>query len=128
MSIKQRQIVEVEFRLPPDGKFLRHPCIVLSNEEINEEEEEGFIGVMLTSQSDYRDDEYSFEIHNDMLTKPHDLPFCAARMHLIGYFLYKDIIKNSKWGTEIRSDPFRRLVTLINRTTFQMQMQLMTPK
>ncbi len=127
MSIKQRQIVEVEFRLPPDGKFLRHPCIVLSNQEINDEEE-GFIGVMLTSQSDYRGDEYSFEIHNDMLTKPHTLPFCAARMHLIGNFLYKDIIKNSSWGNDIRTDPFRRLVTLINRTTFQMQMQFAPPK
>lgn len=126
MSIAQRQIVEVEFRLPPDGKFLRHPCIVLSNAEINDEEE-GFVGVMLTSDQRYKSDEYSFEIFNDMLSKAHDLPFCAARIHLIGNFLYKDVIKNSKWGTEMRKDPFRRLVTTINRTTFQMQLQLLPP-
>ncbi len=88
---------------------------------------EGFVGVMLTSDHRYKSDEYSFEISNDMLSKGHDLPFCAARIHLIGNFLYKDVIKNSKWGTEMRKDPFRRLVTMINRTTFQMQLQLLPP-
>jgi hypothetical protein len=123
MTIRQRQLVEVEFRLPPDGKLLRHPCIVLSNEDINDEEE-GFVAVMLTSEPHYRGDEYSFEITNSMLTRPHDLPFCAARMHLIGNFIYSDIIKNSKWGNEIRIQPFKRLVTLINQTAFRMQFRL----
>ena len=40
MKVFQRQIVEVSFRFLPDGKNLVHPCIVLSNDEINEEEED----------------------------------------------------------------------------------------
>lgn len=127
MGIKQRQIVEVEFRLPPDGKFKRHPCIVLSNEEINDEEE-AFVAVMLTSEPNYRGDEYSFEISNEMLNKPHNLAFCAARIHLVGNFLYKDIIKNAHSGSEIRIQPFNRLLTTINRTTFQMPFQLAKPE
>jgi hypothetical protein len=35
MKLRQRQIVEVPFRLPPDGKVLNHPCIIISNEDIN---------------------------------------------------------------------------------------------
>lgn len=115
--------MEVEFRLPPDGRFLRHPCIVLSNQEINTEEE-AFVAVMMTSDERYRDDEYSFEIHSSMLSKKHDLPYCAARMHLIGHFLFKDVVKNSHWGSEMKSDSFKRMVTHINRTTFDLRFQL----
>lgn len=123
MTIRQRQIVEVEFRLPPDGKFLRHPCIVISNEEINDEES-AFVAVMMTTDERYKDDEYSFAVANDMLTKPHGKPFCAARMHLIGHFLYKDVIVNSQWGSEFRIEPFKRLLTTVNRVTFHLQVQL----
>jgi hypothetical protein len=125
MTIRQRQIVEVEFRLPPDGKFLRHPCIVLSNEEINDEES-AFVAVMMTTDQRYDGDEYSFKLLNEMLNKPHGKQFCAARIHLVGHFLYKDVIKNSQWGSEIRIEPFKRLLTTINRITFQMQVQLNT--
>lgn len=123
MTISQRQIVEVEFRLPPDGRYLRHPCIVISNEEINDEEE-AFVAVMMTTDIRYLNDLYSFEIRNSMLNKPHNESFCAVRMHLIGHFLYKDIVKNSHWGTEMRMDSFKQLMTNINRITFGLRIQL----
>ncbi|HEX2899864.1 MAG TPA: hypothetical protein VHS96_09110 [Bacteroidia bacterium] len=118
MTIYQRQIVEVEFRLPPDGTLLRHPCIVLSNTAVNDEEQ-GFVGVMLTSQMHYQDDIYSFEIDEEMLTKPHGKAFCAARIHIISNFLYDDIIRNSNWGNEMKTFHFHRLLHAINRTTFR---------
>lgn len=127
MAIKQRQIVEVAFRIPPDGKPMTHPCVVLSNEDINEVEE-AFVAVMLTSDKRFKDDEYSFELDNSMLTKPHNLNFCAARIHLIGHFMYRDIVKNSHWGTEMRVDSFQRMMTTINRTTFNMRYQLVASK
>ena len=119
--------MEVQFRLPPDGKVLPHPCIVLSNEEINEYES-GFVAVMLTSEIRYKGDEYSFEILDDMLTKPHKKKFCAARMHLIGNFIYRDVIINSQSGAEMRTDAFRRLVTSINKVTFKLNMELVVKK
>jgi hypothetical protein len=122
MTIHQRQIVEVEFRLPPDGEYLRHPCIVLSNDTINDEEQ-GFVAVMLTSQERYKDDLYSFEISDKMLNKPHSKKFCAARLHLVGNFLYDDIISNSHSGVEINIDSFNRLLSQINRITFNFARQ-----
>ena len=40
--IYQRNVVEVQFRLPSDGRLEEHPVIVLSNDEINEIED-GFV-------------------------------------------------------------------------------------
>jgi hypothetical protein len=120
MTIFQRQIVEVEFRLPPDGSLLRHPCIVLSNTAINDEEQ-GFVGVMLTSQAHYKDDFYSFELEDSMLSKPHGKEFCAARIHIISNFLYSDIIRNSKWGNEMKTQAFKQLLAEINLVTFRYQ-------
>ncbi len=51
----QRDVVEVEFRLPSDGRLEKHPVIILSNEEINNGES-GFVAVMMTSQDRYKDD------------------------------------------------------------------------
>lgn len=99
MKVYQRQIVELSFRFPPDGKNLVHPCIVLSNDDINAEEE-GFVAVVMTSQEKYRDDLYSFEITDSMLNKPIGKAFSAARIHLIGNFLHKDVITNRHAGTE----------------------------
>jgi hypothetical protein len=127
MIFYQRQIVEVKFRLPPDGDLLRHPCIILSNSEINQEEE-GFVAVMLTSQKHYRGDRYSFEIDNSMLTKPHNLDFCCARVHLIGNFINSDVILNSKYANEIRKEPFRRLLSQINTETFLFSLGVDPPK
>ena len=118
MSVRQRQIVEVAFRLPPDGKAMNHPCVVLSNNEINNEEQ-GFVAVMMTSEPRYKDDLYSFEVSDNMLTKPHRKSFCAVRLHLIGNFLYDDVIPNSNSGTEMKIDTFNRMLTQINRITFE---------
>jgi len=52
---EQREVVEVEFRLPSDGILKKHPVIVISNSEINETEE-GFVAVMMTSSEKYKDD------------------------------------------------------------------------
>lgn len=117
MAIEQRQIVEVQFRLPPDGDLLNHPCVVLSNTEINEEEQ-GFVAVMITSENRYKDDLYSFELDSSMLTKPMTTPFSAVRMHLIGNFLYEDVITNRNTGNSMKIDAFNRLLVQINKITF----------
>lgn len=121
MTIRQRQIVEVAFRLPPDGELLNHPCIVISNDEINEEEQ-GFVAVMMTSESHYKDDRYSFQLTDNMLAKPLGKSFCAARLHLIGNFLYSDVIVNRNSGNEMKIDAFNRLIVHINKITFDLNL------
>lgn len=121
----QREIVELQFRIPKGDSFelLEHPAIVLSNDEINQEEG-GFVAVMMTSEEKYRDDPYSFELSNDMLTKPLIKSFSAVRVHLIGHFLYKDVIPNSHSGNSIKIEPFKRLLTHINRETFGFKIRI----
>lgn len=116
----QRDVVEVEFKLPSDGRTEKHPVIILSNNEINNAES-GFVGVMMTSQSHYQDDEYSFELDDSMFTKPLGTAFSAARIHLIGNFVNKDIITNRNSGNQMRIEPFKRLLVNINRTTFNLK-------
>ncbi len=118
--IYQRNVVEVQFRLPSDGRLEEHPVIVLSNDEINEIED-GFVAVMMTSQEKFRDDEYSFELDDSMFTKPLGKKFSAVRLHLVGNFIENDVISNFKTGNQMKLEPFKRLLVHLNRTTFGLQ-------
>ncbi len=62
----QRDIVEVNF-LFPDGTFKPHPALIVSNDEL--QEEEGFIYLCLISSKNYKP-QYCYELDNDMMTKP----------------------------------------------------------
>ena len=90
MRVEQGEIVEVSFNLPQG--FLPHPVIVLSNNDINTYEQ-SFIGVMLSSK-DY-DDEYSYFITNEMVTKKPRNKY-QVRCHLISFFQTKEVL--SKHG------------------------------
>jgi mRNA-degrading endonuclease toxin of MazEF toxin-antitoxin module len=64
MNLKQRDIVETNFLLP-NGEMKSHFAIVVSNNELIEEE--GIIYLVLISSKDYHP-EYCFEITNEMVT------------------------------------------------------------
>jgi hypothetical protein len=66
MKINQRDIVELNFELP-DGTFKNHPALVISNENVLAVEDI-FYAVMISSK--LFDDEFTFELNNEMLTKP----------------------------------------------------------
>jgi hypothetical protein len=101
MKIEQGEIVEVNFNLPQG--YLPHPVIVLSNNDINEFEQ-SFIGVML-SLKDY-DDEYSYFITDEMLTKkPRDK--YQARGHLISFFQTTEVL--SKHG-KMKKEYLKKLI------------------
>jgi hypothetical protein len=116
MSVSQRDIVEVVFNLPQGG--LTHPVVVLSKEDAIEQENGSFVGVMMTSK-DY-DDEFSYKITNDMLTKPFPagVKHSEVRLHLISFFHESDVIKNSHYNTQLRVDSFKSLVKYISSLTF----------
>lgn len=116
----QRDLVEVKFRLPADGRLEEHPVIVISNNDINENED-GFTAVMMTSQERFKDDEYSFELDNSMFTKPLQKKFCAVRLHLIGNFLNTDVLTNAHAGNQMKIEPFKRMLVHLNRATFNLK-------
>ena len=63
MKIRQRDIVNVEFVFP-DGNTKQHYAIVVSNDELIEEE--GFVYLVLITSKDYHSD-YYYDLSNDML-------------------------------------------------------------
>ena len=116
MAFEQRQIVEVQFRLPPDGELKNHPAVIISNSEINSEEF-GFTAVMITHSDS--DDEYTFEIDDKMFLKSfQDKSHKEIRLHLISYFLDDDVISNNHGLNKMKPEWFKRLLSQINEITF----------
>lgn len=111
MTIRQREIIEVNFQLPC-GDFKPHPVIVLSNNTINELED-AFVGVMISGSEIYED--YCFLLDNEMVTKPMKKK-CQIKCHLITMISNKE-----KTGTkhgEIKIKYFKQLIQKINDVVF----------
>ena len=66
MKINQRDIEDVNFELP-NGNFITHPALVISNQQVLEAEDI-FYAVMISSKE--YNDEFTFELKDIMLTKP----------------------------------------------------------
>ena len=66
MKVQQRDIVHLNFELP-GGKMKMHPALVISNENVLNTEEI-FYAVMISTKT--FNDEFTFELSNEMLSKP----------------------------------------------------------
>lgn len=66
MKVQQRDIIELNFELP-DGKLKIHPALVISNQQVLNTEDI-FYAVMISTKP--YNDEFTFELENDMLLKP----------------------------------------------------------
>lgn len=91
MPINQREVYLLPFpdSLKKQGE-VEHLFIVLSDVEANSVEP-SFIGVMITSSEDYRDD-YSFDLNDSMFNQPLKKPASHVRMHLLTLCVPKDIV------------------------------------
>jgi mRNA interferase MazF len=86
MKISQGDIIELPFPLPQDN--LAHPAIVISNNDINHNEDV-FIAVMLSTIK--REDNYTFWIEENMLSiKPKNKS--QVRLHLVCMFTENDVM------------------------------------
>lgn len=74
---------------PFDSKAEYHPFIVLSTKAANEYENT-FTAVMITS-SQYRKDDFSFELTDGMFEQPLPKKNCHVRMHLLTLCLTEEI-------------------------------------
>ncbi len=86
--IHQREIVEVNF-LFPDGKTKPHMAIVISNDDLFEEEQ--FFYIAMISSKNYKP-HYTFELKNEMLSKPLQ---CKSYVvcQLIGGYTERDVVR-----------------------------------
>jgi len=113
MRVYQGEIVEVNFLLP-SGEYKPHPTIVISNNIVHETEE-AFIGVMISSSAP--DDEFSYHITNDMITKPAKKA-CQARIQLISLIPEKQVL--GKFGN-IKKKYLQELIAKINAIVFNLE-------
>jgi len=105
MTVQQRDIVFLNFQIPNQG-FKPHLCLVISNNEIHETEV-FFIAVMLTSSE--TKDIFTFELTDDMLTKPTDKK-TQIRTHLFGVYETSYI---DKYISKMKRKPFETVLDKI---------------
>jgi len=110
MRVNQRDIVEVNF-LFPDGKMKPHMAVVISNDELNANE--GFFYLAMISSKNYNP-QYTFELRDDMLSKPLRLKSYVVCQLISGY-TEQDVIKNC---SRVNDPVFMAIVEKIKKTIF----------
>ena len=110
MKVHQRDIVEVNF-LFPDGKMKPHMAIVVSNDELYENE--GFFYLAMISSKNYNP-QYTFELSDDMLSKPLKLKSYVVCQLISGYTEH-DVFKRY---CRIKEPVFITIVKKIKKSIF----------
>jgi len=111
MKIEQRDIVNVNFNFP-DGELKNHYAIVVSNNELTENE--GFVYLVLITSKDYHS-EYYYELTNDMFNN-FSLPKKSyVKCHIL--MTTMDYILPAKQGT-IKKTYFDEIVNKIIKSIF----------
>ena len=110
MRVHQRDIVEVNF-LFPDGRYKPHLAVVVSNNELNENE--GFFYLAMISSKNYNP-QYTFEISNNMLSKPLKLKSYVVCQLISGY-TERDVLKKC---SRVNESVFLEIVEKIKKTIF----------
>ncbi len=91
MPYDRGDIIEVNLAMPPDGKVLNHPAVIISNNEVYDDDD-CYIIIMLTSQE--YEDKYTYRISDEMLLQKSNMPYIEARCHLLTYILKSHIVAN----------------------------------
>ena len=110
MKVRQRDIVEVNF-LFPNGKTMLHMAIVISNNELNENE--GFFYLAMISSKNYNP-LYTFELSDEMLTKPLRMKSFVICQLISGY-TERDVVKKC---SSVNESVFFEIVEKIKKTIF----------
>jgi hypothetical protein len=84
----QREIVEVPFILP-DGAILPHPALVISRDELQEDEDGMFYAVLISTKQHFSD--YVIKIENEWLNRPLAKQSFVVT-HIVNMFNVEDIM------------------------------------
>ena len=113
MKYHQRDIVEVSF-LFPDGTFKPHPAIIVSNDQLQEDEDGMFYLVLITS-NDRINMQYSYPLTDEMVngftfTKP-----SLVKCQIITGYIERDVTR--RLGS-IKQEYFDEIVDKIIESIF----------
>ena len=87
-KVSQWEVVEVNFQMP-DGRFLPHPALVVSNDELFLDEE-FFYAVLMTTKNYFP--KYTIEIKPEILSKASSRQGYFAT-HIVGMFNMDSVLK-----------------------------------
>ena len=110
LKYKQRDIVEINFMFP-DGTFKPHPALIVSNDEL--QQEEGFIYLCMISTKAYHE-RYNYAITNEMLVRPMDRQSYVKCQLIVGD-IERDVIRKI---TTMKQPYFDQVVEKIKQTIF----------
>ena len=110
MKYHQRDIVEINF-LFPDGTSKPHPALIVSNDEL--QENEGFIYLCMISSKAYNP-QYNFDLSDEMLTKPLDKKSYVKCQLLVGN-IERDVIRKL---SAVRQPYFDDIVDKVIKSIF----------
>lgn len=110
MKYQQRDIVEISF-LFPDGTFKPHPALIVSNDEL--QEEEGFIYLCMISSKAYNP-QYNYTIKDEMLTVPMKKQSYVKCQLLVGN-IERDVIRKL---SRMKQPYFDEVIEKIKQTIF----------
>ena len=110
MAYQRGDIVEVPFQIPHHGKVEKHPAVILSNQEVFDEDG-CYICAMETTST--VQDRFSFIVKEEMLVSPNNKEFAQVRCHLVTYVMKSHIVNNSK-RNRMKGDYVDKLVEYIS--------------
>lgn len=113
MAVNQREVYVLPHPISLDPEE-KHSFIVLSVLEANNNENT-FIAVMITG-SDVINDDFSFDLRDEMFVKPLKKQACHVRMHLITLCLNREIIGQKV--NEMKDFYFKQLMESIGDLIF----------
>lgn len=105
--VTQSEIVEVPFAFP-GGEVLPHPALVISRDELQDDEDGMFYAVLISTKNHYP--EYTIPIKNEWLNKPlvRNSYFIT---HLINMFTVDEVM--SKNNTFLKGEHFDYVIDRI---------------
>ena len=113
MRYHQRDIVEVNF-LFPDGSFKPHPAIIVSNDQLQEDEDGMFYLVLITS-NDTINMQYSYPLTDDMIEGHKFAKPSLVKCQIISGYIERDVYR--RLGT-IKQHYFDEIVDKIISSIF----------
>lgn len=113
MKYRQRDIVEVNF-LFPDGTLKVHPAIIVSNDQLQEDEFGLVYLVLITSNLDLNP-QYSYPLTDDMLVSHSFSKLSVVKCQIIAGYTNRDIIR--RLGS-VKQDYFDEIVDKVIESVF----------
>lgn len=100
-NVEQREIIEVPFVMP-NGSILPHPALVISRDELQEDEDGMFYAVLISTKNHIP--EYTIPIQEEWLNKPLGKQSYFIT-HLVNMFNVEDVMsRNNRFVKKVYFD------------------------